>query len=240
MLVAVESPRYLTKRDYVVESLRNDILSGRLAPETPLLQEEIAQRLNLSPTPVREAFGVLETEGFLRSRPHRGVVVNRRDYGELIDLLEIRLILELSALERAIDAGNEESISALDEVVESADRVFQSGRIAALHGAAADFHTLLAAAAGSEVLSGVLRPLITRSQFYFPYSAERFAQSQREHRLIIRALRAHDADQAKRILRSHMQVNIRLLRKAAREANRPTAKAASQSREIRFGPRAHS
>ena len=236
----VDAPRFLTKRDFVVESLRNEILAGRLAPGAQVMQEEVARRLGVSPTPVREAFSILEAEGFLRSRPHRGVVVSHRDFAELIDIFEIRLVLESFAAERAAGRDNAESVGALERAVEAAGRVFKSGRVASLHGAAAEFHTILVGSAGSGVLMNMLRPLIARSQFYFPYSAERFVQSQKEHKQIIAALRAHDAARARAMLDQHMRVNIDLLRKASRDgertAGRKNARAPKQD-EVRLGSR---
>jgi DNA-binding GntR family transcriptional regulator len=118
--------------------------------------------------------------------------------------------------------------------------MFKSGRVASLHAAAAEFHATLVAASGSETLVDTLRPLIARSQFYFPYSTKRTAQSQREHQRMIDALRLRDAATAKRILAEHMNVNIELLRKAARDAAKPSTAGGSASTKagtIRLGAR---
>src|SRR5688572_5400037 len=66
---------FKTKEEYVAEFLREGILAGRFPRGTRLKQAEIAEHLNLSITPVREAFRILEAEGYVLSETHRGVVV---------------------------------------------------------------------------------------------------------------------------------------------------------------------
>ena len=70
-----DNREYKTKKDVVVELIREAILSAEFKPGERLLQEEIARRLNVSPTPVREALRQLEAEGVLDHSPHRGVRV---------------------------------------------------------------------------------------------------------------------------------------------------------------------
>ena len=66
-------PEHKTKKDVVVEQIREAILVAKYKPGGRLLQDEIAKRLNVSPTPVREALQQLETEDVLDHSPHRGV-----------------------------------------------------------------------------------------------------------------------------------------------------------------------
>src|ERR1700682_3249895 len=74
---------FTTKRESVVEYLRAEIVRGVLPAGTSLQQEDVARLLGLSPTPVREAFVVLEAEGLLESRRHKGVVVAQLDLSQL-------------------------------------------------------------------------------------------------------------------------------------------------------------
>ena len=71
----MNEPVHKTKKDAVVELIRESILSAELKPGDRLLQDEIAQRMNVSATPVREALRQLEAEGVLAHSPHQGARV---------------------------------------------------------------------------------------------------------------------------------------------------------------------
>lgn len=73
--MAIERASSRTKADAVYETLQERILSGAIQAGTPLRQEEVAEQLGVSQTPVREAFRRLESEGLLEHETHRGVVV---------------------------------------------------------------------------------------------------------------------------------------------------------------------
>src|SRR5580658_1901535 len=81
-------------RDRIHDRLRSAILSGELAPGSPIIEAELAARLGASRTPVREALRRLETEGLLEPRGLRGSVVRVLDSGEIDCLFEIREALE--------------------------------------------------------------------------------------------------------------------------------------------------
>src|SRR5580658_3013847 len=84
--------------DLVVERLRDDIVSGRLAPGEPLRQDEIARSFGVSHVPIREAFLRLEAERLVEIRPRRGAIVAALSAAELEELNEMRAALECSAL----------------------------------------------------------------------------------------------------------------------------------------------
>ena len=95
---------FKTKEEFVAEYLRERILSGRYARGARLKQADIAEELNLSITPVREAFRILEAEGYVESETHRGVVVAPFDASATREINELRIMLEtklaLAAMER--------------------------------------------------------------------------------------------------------------------------------------------
>src|SRR5688500_15710836 len=89
---------FSTKMEAVADSIRRRILDGKLPPGMQLMQEQVAQELGVSPTPVREAFGVLEAEGLIERRPHRGVVVAERDPQGVAEAFEFRSAVEVLAI----------------------------------------------------------------------------------------------------------------------------------------------
>src|SRR5947199_9689795 len=83
------------------ELIRQAILDGRLEPGSRLKEEELARELGISRTPVREALLVLQAEGLIETTPNRGAVVVTHDADDLIDLYQLRALLEGHAARQA-------------------------------------------------------------------------------------------------------------------------------------------
>src|ERR1700694_4294782 len=160
--------KFLTKTDWVAEELRKEVLRKQLAPGTSLQQEEVAQRLGVSSTPVRKAFAILEAEGLLEKRAHRGVVVARRDATELADIYEMRMILEPHAFRRALAHITESLIAQLEEAAAEAERALHKPDVHACRRANSRFHEILVEASGSDVFTEVTKSLIARSLYAIP------------------------------------------------------------------------
>src|SRR5690606_4835503 len=91
----IERPRSLT--ELVADALRREIVEGELQLGAALSEARIAQRLEVSRTPVREAFTRLEREGLLRTEPQRGTFVFTLSAKELTDICHLRVVLEIAA-----------------------------------------------------------------------------------------------------------------------------------------------
>src|SRR5947209_50804 len=91
----------ITMAEQIAAALREEIVTGQLAAGTRLRQNEIAQRFGVSTTPVREAFGLLQSDGLVQIDPHRGVTVFLPTIQDLIEHYEIRMALEMLAAEKA-------------------------------------------------------------------------------------------------------------------------------------------
>ncbi len=112
----IERPKSLT--GLVTDALRQEIVSGDLEPGAALSEAKIAGRLEVSRTPVREAFQRLELEGLLRTEPQRGTYVFTLGQKELTDICDLRVCLETMALKRALERDPEGLRAALSKVVE--------------------------------------------------------------------------------------------------------------------------
>lgn len=86
----------------IAESLRMRILNGSLAPGLQIRQEAVAEQFGVSRVPVREALRQLEAEGLIRSELYRGAFVTSRTLDEVLEMLDIRIGLELRALKLAL------------------------------------------------------------------------------------------------------------------------------------------
>ena len=101
------------------ERLLNAIDSGELAPGSRLLEAQLAERLGVSRTPVREALRRLEAQGLVTHEPHRGVVVAELDYDQLGELYAVREVLEGTAARLAARHASPEEVEVLREMVAS-------------------------------------------------------------------------------------------------------------------------
>ena len=115
------SSGYRTTQGMVVGGLRDAILSGVLAGGQPLRQDEIAEQFGVSRMPVREALRQLEGEGMVSFYPHRGAVVSELSYHEVVEITELRLVLEPEALRKAFEPLGGEEFGRAEEILEEID-----------------------------------------------------------------------------------------------------------------------
>ena len=101
---------YLPLREVVFNTLRQAILKGELKPGERLMEIALAERLGVSRTPIREAMRKLELEGLVVMIPRRGAQVANITEKDLNDVLEVRIVLENMAIEKACARMTEEDI----------------------------------------------------------------------------------------------------------------------------------
>lgn len=203
---------FMTKTDSVAEALRREILHGDLRPGTALQQEEVAQRLGVSSTPVREAFVLLEAEGFVEKRAHHGVVVAARNSSEVSDVHEIRLLLEPLVLRKAYPNIDDAVIAELERSISDAERALPD-----IHGyrrANTRFHEILVNAAGSTAYAEVMKVLLGRSLFAVPLDRRSMAEMLEHHRGLVRLLKRRDSARAEKLLEQHLRRMSSLFRAA--------------------------
>ena len=91
------SPAFQTAEEYAYQSLRGLILTGKLLGGTRLNQDELARRLNISRTPIRQAVLRLENEGLVVNRPNRGAVVTTLGPDAMLELFEMNTLPDLGS-----------------------------------------------------------------------------------------------------------------------------------------------
>lgn len=193
-----------------LEQLREAIILGDLLPGSPLRLEELAQRLGMSISPIREAVRQLEALGLAEHVPHHGAKVMGLDVEELRELFAIRLAIETMAVRRAAGAFTPEH--------ETAARARLEGYVAARHGddtlAAVRehtaFHFTLYEASGSAWLVRLIRPCWDSCERYRPVLlAAKGAWQDRHEELdgeLLAACAARDPDRAAAALHAHLEL----------------------------------
>jgi len=106
-----------TVQTEIIDTLRRMIFSNELQPGERLVQDELAVRLKVSRTPVREAIRQLETEGLVTILPYKGATVTKVTIKEIREIYQVRIALQSHATRLAIANLQEEDIEKLDELV---------------------------------------------------------------------------------------------------------------------------
>jgi len=193
----------------VSEELREAILSGEFGPGQRLRTATLAKRFGSSRTPVREALVQLEGEGLVDIEPRRGALVRPFASADLIDLYEVRVLLEPAAAARAAVLVTEDQLDRLHALVARSDA--RGGRdTAAVDDQIVwneEFHATVIEAASSPRLSAALRatagiPRSFRSAFWRDDAHRAFAQAC--HRELVSALLARSPERAEAVMRTHI------------------------------------
>jgi DNA-binding GntR family transcriptional regulator len=182
--------------------LRAAIRDGALPPGTRLTEQELAASLGVSRTPVRQAIARLEAEGLL-TRSARGLAVTRPDHAQVTELYAMRAILEGAAARLAAQHASEAELAAMAELVEREAGCLDDS--AALPGMNQRLHGLLYLAAHNRYLLRSLE-LLSDAMAMLPSllgKGDRAAAAHAEHRSLLAALLARDAEGAEAAARAH-------------------------------------
>ena len=202
-----------TITDALIRQLRDEIRSGEIPPGTRLRQVEVAQRFNVSTTPVREAFTALEREGLLVSTPHRGVVVFHPTVDDLHETYEIRIALESLATRLAAERIGDRDIDDLRKILERMQAA-KGGSIERYGSLNDEFHARIYAAAGRPKLVKLIGDLRTSSEAYLRvYATIRptAEQTHPDHVAIFEALEARKPAAAAAAMATHLQHTVDLV-----------------------------
>lgn len=208
------NPRDLTRAEEAYRRIKAAVFDFVLLPGDGFTETDMAERLGMSRTPVREALFRLEREGYVRVAFRSGWSVAPVDFDRLEDLYDLRVVLECSAVDRLCAAGAMPDLGLLKAtwLVPAAERVVDAST-AALDEA---FHSTLVTAAGNremarvhaEVTDGIR--IVRRLDFT---QAPRIAATYDEHAKVLRAILARRADAAKLMLRAHIEASKAEVRK---------------------------
>ncbi|WP_339803223.1 GntR family transcriptional regulator [uncultured Marinobacter sp.] len=204
----IATSRKGTVVDSVVQTLADDIVSGRLTPGTKLDAQAIAERFGVSRTPIRETFGHLAAMGLVTHRPNRGVMVATLSAQSLGALYEAMAELEAALARLAALRMNSAQREALSRLHQESVHLVRDGTADAYARYNQEFHSLIFEGAQSPQLQQLAEATRTRlapfrrAQFRL---VNRISKSWEEHDAIVRALMAGDADGVARMMRLHVQ-----------------------------------
>jgi DNA-binding GntR family transcriptional regulator len=197
--------------DIAYLALRDSITSGALLPGTRLREAALARHFSISVTPVREALRRLDREGLIRHSPNRGAVVAEFDLREILDLFEIREVLECRAARRAAVQpsrdvrGAESLIAAAAKQITQRDRVEWNRLEVAFHRAINDLSGNFELAELAERIHRNVQGLCVRCLREPIYGPEQLRLMQSHHQSILEAVRDGNAREAEARTRAHIR-----------------------------------
>ncbi|MXQ14366.1 FCD domain-containing protein [Microvirga makkahensis] len=194
----------------VFRSLCQALCAGLYRPGDRLREEEVAQRLKVSRTPVREALGRLMAKGFVEPASGRGLVVRSLDAAEVLELYAMREILEGAAARLAAQHASQPEIDALTDLENAFEA--QAGDTAEMARLNRAFHETIFRAARNRYLDSALQELQDGIALLgiTTFSIEgRPATAAEEHRNLIEAIASRNPDHAEKLARIHIQEALR-------------------------------
>jgi DNA-binding GntR family transcriptional regulator len=209
--------------DEVASQLRERIFAGELAPGMFLDEVRLAEQMNISRTPLREALKVLTVEGLVRHEPRRGCFVNQVTEQDLDEIFPVLALLEGRCAHEAAQHATDADLAVLEDMHQKLARHAKARRINEYYATNFAIHEAIIALAGNRWLAtviGDLRKIVKLARLQQLHAPGRLEQSLNEHLAVFAALKARDAEGAEAAMRTHLQRQRSALRELAR-AQRP-------------------
>ena len=216
----------------IVDALLADIARGVFQPGKALRQEELAARFGVSRIPIREALRRLEKDGVVTVQPNRGAFVTVFTDAEVVEVFELRLLLEVDLLKRAVAKMSASDLDAIKDALLIAERGARGRDWSKLDG---NFHRVLyepARRARQVAMVMELRALLQRSSLNeaLPAQTDEWLA---DHRQILAACQAGHRAEAARLLSDHLRRALRVVRLRFASEGRNANKKPPLDKEVR-------
>lgn len=207
----VKMDDYLPLRDVVFNTLRQAILRGELKPGTRLMEIQLANKLGVSRTPIREAIRKLENEGLVLMTPRKGAEVAEITEKNMLDVLEVRKTLEELAAELACDRITEQQIEELIAAQAEFEKALKTTDVTRIAEADVVFHDIIFAATDNQRLVNLLNNL--REQMYrfrieYLKEHDQYPVLIAEHKQLIDAISNGQKDVARETIGKHIDNQV--------------------------------
>lgn len=209
----------------LVDVIRRDILTGELKPRERLVETALAQKYQVSRTPVREAIKQLEALGLVKLERYKGAVVSDINSAEVREMLFVRAGLEGMAAALAAARFTDEGLAQMRQYLDEMAQAAQARNIELFSIANEAFHTLTYVESGNHFLAELIHDILNRTWHERAASWHSIGDVERnmaEHQRIYQALEAHDPELARREAEQHV-INAILLQDERRRQREEAA-----------------
>ncbi|MFJ7078986.1 GntR family transcriptional regulator [Streptomyces sp. NPDC098781] len=208
-------PRKRTAHEYALAALRAAVLDGSLAGGDRLVQTELAERLGVSTTPIREALRDLATEGLVVFDPHRGALVRSLDMDEVRELYELRMALEPLMVRRVIASITAEQLARAEELQRRMEEPCEISDWVELNRA---FHAVFGEVDGSSRLATILAGLRDSAAPYVAVSLgsrpRQIEEANAEHAALLSHYRTGAVEDAVALTVAHLNATLMTIEEA--------------------------
>ena len=199
--------------DYAAERLRRDLLTGEIEPGERIRVTALEKRFGVSHIPIREALRRLEAEGFVRTMPQRGTVAAAVDLEDLHGLYDLRRLLEGQVVHRAVERATPEQLQTLGAALAALEEAAAAVEAPLFWQRHREFHWALLEPGASAWIKRVLGQVWLAAERYVRlFVRETFETAMVEHRALVAAAEAGDADLTQRLLLEHLDRTERTVR----------------------------
>jgi DNA-binding GntR family transcriptional regulator len=205
-----------TSVEQAVAHLRDMIISGELKQGMKIPEIEISKAMNISRTPIREAFRILEAEGLVRIAPNKGVTVSIITEKDLVEIYDLRMLLEVFALRSAWKKSAENVVLGLKNILKRMDRKIEDKDYVGYLKTSHEMHEYLLENCDNDrafKLHQILRNNILAIHIFAYSYPEHSTDSIQEHRKVIEALENKDIDLAENLLKVHLELGLQRAKK---------------------------
>ena len=196
----------------VADHIRKRIVSGEFELGASLSEAALASEFGVSRTPVREALKQLQTEGLVKTKPRVRTFVSVPSRAEIIELFQIREIIEGAAARILAGRGSVPELELLRANVSRSDNALAANDVTTYVGLVVEFHRLIVLGAGNRKLQAHYTMLM--NQLAFPRMVDaslsvpgRFAKSEDEHRHMLDIIETKDGATAEQYMRHHVRAS---------------------------------
>lgn len=203
----IKDDEYLPLRDVVFKTLRQEILTGKLKPGERLMEIQLANKLGVSRTPIREAIRKLELDGLVIMIPRRGAEVAQITLKDLKDVMEVRCALDVLAIELACDRMGREELNSLYQACENFREAVKTKDTRKLAEADVAFHDAIVLSTGNTRLIQLVSNLseqMYRYRFEYLKDATSHEMLQQEHMEMYQNILKKDKAAAASVVRKHI------------------------------------
>ena len=201
-MIDFELQNHRPLREIVYEQLKRQILTGRIAPGTRMMEVELAEEMGVSRTPVREATRKLEKDGLVVIEPRRGAYVSDISVKDMVDTLVVRESLEGLAAALASQRITREELDRLDAMTTEYSDAIAAGDMEKIIHEDEGFHRTIVEMSGNKTLSSlfeIIQELALRFRYLYYDDFTRYENMPTEHMNIVEAIRGGDPENAREV-----------------------------------------